>query len=822
MRTIYLTPHTHYDAAWAFTKEEYFEINERIVEEALELMETTEFKFSMEQTFLLKHIEEEHPSLFRRLKKMAKAGKLEIVDGQYLMADTMLPSGEVLIRNICIGKRYCKEKFGVEVPVAWAADSFGMNAQLPQIYKKTGYKWLAFRRGARADIRQSEFLWKGLDGTTILSHWFPRGYRAGLDIDKWEQTFIELNKFACGPNVLMPSGSGSMPPQPEIVPAVKHWNQTHPDVAMKLATPSEFFPIVERYGRKPEVIEGELYDDELVNVFPQVCSSRIWIIQGSRECEGLISTAEEFATIAWLLGAKYPASELQEAWEKLSYIAFHDVITGCGVDEIYEEVREIFVTLRTGLSQILTEALTYITGKISNARGVVVFNPLPWRTKNWVETGLDWPGGQYEAGRSEKGEVQSAGTGFIADIPPLGYKVYRAPPQDDEPVNKIKVEGNEIETAFFKLKVDENTGIIEVWDEAGNLLLKGNELVIEDEVGDLYYHRSRFSPELIKSESGEGFQYGSFKPKSLRIEEDNSRVKVVFETEYYCLTWPYRLKERFPPMLYKYKTLDIRKEVVIYRDIPRIEFITRIDNQYPNVRLRVRFDTGIDRKLYFRETQFGVIAEPTEFLTKVAEHWESEPSRIPNFMSWFDISDGVRGVAFMNRGLPAVEIMHNFVYVTLLRSVGGLSADGTAGPLVPTPDALELKPYTFEYAIQFHDKGWRHAEIYKRAQEFHHLPIAVQAEGNGDLAPEFSFMEISPNNLILSALKKAEDSDEVILRFFETEGEPTEARVEVFREIKRVTLVDLLEREEKELPFTGRGLILKVKPFEIVTLKLKF
>jgi alpha-mannosidase len=275
-------------------------------------------------------------------------------------------------------------------------------------------------------------------------------------------------------------------------------------------------------------------------------------------------------------------------------------------------------------------------------------------------------------------------------------------------------------------------------------------------------------------------------------------------------------------MLYKYKTLDIRKEVVIYRDIPRIEFITRIDNQYPNVRLRVRFDTGIDRKLYFRETQFGVIAEPTEFLTKVAEHWESEPSRIPNFMSWFDISDGVRGVAFMNRGLPAVEIMHNFVYITLLRSVGGLSADGTAGPLVPTPDALELKPYTFEYAIQFHDKGWRHAEIYKRAQEFHHLPIAVQAEGNGDLAPEFSFVEISPNNLILSALKKAEDSDEVILRFFETEGEPTEGRVEVFREIKRVTLVDLLEREEKELPFTGRGFILQVKPFEIVTVKLEF
>jgi len=124
--------------------------------------------------------------------------------------------------------------------------------------------------------------------------------------------------------------------------------------------------------------------------------------------------------------------------------------------------------------------------------------------------------------------------------------------------------------------------------------------------------------------------------------------------------------------------------------------------------------------------------------------------------------------------------------------------------------------------VQAHNGDWRQAEMYKQAQEFHHLPIPIQAEGNGELAPEFSFLKLSPNNLILSALKKAEDSDEVILRFFETKGEATEAEVELFKEIKGLTLVDLLEREEGELPFTGNRFRLKVKPFEIVTLKLKF
>ncbi len=799
MPTIYLVPHTHYDVAWAFSKEEYLKINEAILEEALRLMKSPEFKFCIEQTFLLKEIEKSNPPLSKRIEKMVKAGKLEIVDGQYLMPDAMLPTGEVLIRDILVGKRYCEQKFGIEVPVAWCADSFGMNAQLPQIYKKAGYKWLAFRRGARADIKESEFLWKGLDGTTILAHWFPLGYRAGLDIDQWEQSFVELNKFASTPYILMPCGSGSMPPQPEIIQAVKNWNQTQPGIEMKIAAPKEFFQALESTRKRFEVIEGELYDDELVDVFPQVCSSRTWIVQGSRECEGLLITAEEFATIAWLLGAGYPVNEFREAWEKVLFVAFHDVITGCGVDEIYEEVREIFASLKSKLSQILTESLTYITEKINtDGKGIVVFNSLPWQTKNWVE---------------------SAKGGFIADVPPLGYKVYKSVPQEKEPVDRIKIEGNEIETPFFRLKVDDKTGIVKVSDKAGNLLLSGNEIIIEDEVGDLYYHRSRFSPELIKSESGEGLAYGSFKPKGFRIEEEGSRVKVVFESEYYCLTWPYRLKKRFPPMLYKYKTLDICKEVVIYSDIPRIEFITKIDNKYPNIRLRVKFDTGIERRVYFRETQFGVIPEPTEYFTRAGG---AQPSGIPNFMSWFDVSDGTRGITFMNKGLPAGRIEEGSVYITLFRGVYGLSADGIAGPLVPTQDALELKSYTFEYAVQPHGGDWRQAEMYKQAQEFQRLPIAIQANGNGDLPSESSFLKLSPNNLILSALKKAEDTDEVILRFFETKGEVTQAEVELFRAIKRLTLVDLLEREEGELPFERNRFGFEVKPFELVTLKLEF
>ncbi|KAF5435339.1 alpha-mannosidase [Candidatus Methanophagaceae archaeon] len=134
--TIYLMPHTHYDAIWAFTKEDYFHINMvLILKEVVELIEKTNYKFTIEQTFLLAELEKRYPEVFAKVAKYIKEGKIEIADGEYLMADTMLPEGETLIREVLEGKRYVKEKFGVDVPVMWQADSFGLNAQLPQMYK---------------------------------------------------------------------------------------------------------------------------------------------------------------------------------------------------------------------------------------------------------------------------------------------------------------------------------------------------------------------------------------------------------------------------------------------------------------------------------------------------------------------------------------------------------------------------------------------------------------------------------------------------------------------------------------------------------------
>ena len=141
---------------------------------------------------------------------------------------------------------------------------------------------------------------------------------------------------------------------------------------------------------------------------------------------------------------------------------------------------------------------------------------------------------------------------------------------------------------------------------------------------------------------------------------------------------------------------------------------------------------------------------------------------------------------------------------------------------MPTPDALELRKFTFEYAIEPHEGDWRQARMYRKAQDYHHRLLPLRANYSGDLPGELSFLELKPDNLILSALKKAEGEDRVILRFFETRGEATEAELRVFKPVKRAWTVNLLEQEAQSLEVDGQTLKLRVKPFEIVTLKLEF
>jgi len=842
---VYFVPHTHYDAIWVFTKEDYFYINiDLILRQVVKLLETQkEYKFMVEQTYLLEELERRYPELFKKIAKYIRNGRIEIADGEYLMPDTMLPHGETLIRQILFGKQYVKERFGTDVPVMWQADSFGLNAQLPQIYRKSHYKYLAFRRGC-PEKNPSDFIWEGLDGTRIISHFMPLGYRAGMDLERLDQSYKELKEVSAVPCMLMPSGSGVTLPQPDTVSAVKMWNKSH-KVKMRIANPVEFFENLRRYAKKLPVRRGEMYSGRYSEVFPDIASSRIWLKKSLRECENKLLAFEKFAIVNLLLERYYP-EELKDLWKKVLFLAFHDVVPGTGMDSGYDEAKQHIGFLNTQLGYLTTRVFNSIVENDSGKKysgHFAVFNPLSWDVSNWVEVDLSFDKGQvYEIdclknGKDEidvtiiryskyrDGSFKSALIGFVAKVPATGYRVYTIANKTQKPKNPspLKIRGNTIENRFFKLRFDLDTGLIEVFKN-GKRICGGNELLVEEEVGDLYYHKETLGTP-IRTESGEGVKYGCFKIENFWIDQSPLRIVINIETDYYSLRWPYRLTDKLKPLIWRHRFVQFKKEIIVYRDLPRIDFVTRVDDKHPRIRLRVKFDTGIKNQVYTCETQFGAVNRETNLYYSKPQRWVEQPSGVFPSQNWIDYSDEEKGVTVINKGNPENEIRDGNIYLTLLRAVSMLSTDGMAGPAIPVPEAREFREYTFYYSLYPHEKDWKKAKSYRQGHEFNSDLVALQLSNESKYVSERSFLKAEPDNIVVSAIKKAENSNDIIVRFYEASGKTTKATLTVFRNPKQVNAVNLLEEKDKEFAksiiLKGNKIKISVKSFEIVTIKIR-
>jgi alpha-mannosidase len=952
---IYLVPHTHYDAIWVFNKEDYFHINiEFILKNAIELMKAnSEYKFTIEQTYLLEQVEANYPSLFADITRLTKEKRMEIAGGQYLMSDVMLPHGETLIREILKGKRYIKDKFDQDVIVGWGADEFGFNAQWPQILLGCGYKYFAFRRGADQS-KPSEFWWEGLDGSRILSHWMPLGYRAGLDLTQLQKSYKELLNLAATHHIFMPSGSGVTLPQPETVDTVRKWNanigidddSTHHynfmvtsssvsgtdtsamvhDNTKKprilISTPSEYFSNLERDQNESNLVtrKGEMYSGKFSEVFPDCTSSRMWIKQGVKEYENLLLTLERWHALSELEGVDHDVFDrLKNYWNRLLFMSMHDALPGTGIDEVYNEIRQSFSSDIGPIRKLIVHCLLNLLSRFCKGsdQDLVVFNSHSWKVKDWVECVLEFDEGAISGVshltssnsfsnstdvKSQKvrnknndsingdknrieieiiecspypdGSIQTVKIGFIAEIPALGYKLFRIVHGENSPSERILSHSTTFKNGGnFDVSIDPENGLLSV-SKDGKDYFKGNEILLEEELGDLYYHRDNLG--LLKSETGEGVKYGSFKCDSFRVLEGKLTYHITLKSKYYALRWPYRLTHKIKPILYRHNFVDIEKEIIVYKSLDRIDFVTHIYDRHPHSRLRVRFRTPCSSDDYWCGTQFGAIRRKTNlYCNKNESSWIERPSGVFPSLDWIDYSSDEEekefaqiGISIMHRGIPSHEVRDSSIYLTLLRSIMVLSADGIMGPCVPTPDAAEMIPYEFKYSVLPHEGNWRVNRTYKHAMEFNMPLVAIHLGGSevsqhaireniidSDVSTDrlqnyqHSFLEIHPNNVILSTLKLDERDDDydnnhsLIVRIYETEGRATDnASLIFYRQIKSASIIDLLENEIQEIPILvthpesqdnnaddrydvrieGNIIRMNIGAFKIVTFKINF
>ena len=254
-----------------------------------------------------------------------------------------------------------------------------------------------------------------------------------------------------------------------------------------------------------------------------------------------------------------------------------------------------------------------------------------------------------------------------------------------------------------------------------------------------------------------------------------------------------------------------RTRVRLYRGIQRVDIETQVLNNDKFVRYRMLVPTSISSGKRFDEIPFGSVERPT------AQEFPAQ--------NWIDWSDGAKGVALLNRGLPGNNVADGTLILSLMRSalISAYPFFGGYEPGVSSDLGLELgEERTFDYALVPHLGSWQEAGVYRAGLEFNNPLIArTVARHAGTLPKRWGLLELSPANAVTSALKMGEDSG-VILRVYEAAGKPTPGvKIKLTHRALSASEVNLLEQPIQKLNPQGDSLSFDLRPYEIKTFRIE-
>lgn len=412
---------------------------------------------------------------------------------------------------------------------------------------------------------------------------------------------------------------------------------------------------------------------------------------------------------------------------------------------------------------------------------------------------------------------------LMADLPACGYATYAVQASSGRCRSAPHVPGNEyqLENEHLLVKVDSHGGL-EVIDKATSQSWRGLHQ-IEDvaDRGDCY----DFCP--LSGEPGEG-----------AVLEDSPDIELL-TVNALVQSLSIRHRYRIPRALAgdrqtrseEQVELPVRTVVTLKAGCRYLEILTEIDNQARDHRLRVLFPTRIDSDVVHADGHFAVVTRPA--LPRPAEEWHQPPSSAQPHHVWFGTDDGRSGLAILSEGLPEHAGLHGqggmTLALTLFRSVGFLSRGdlstrkGHAGPARETPEAQCIGHHAFRYGILPYKGDPMSAEVALQASLFDAPPV-VQLTGlhSGTLPSRQSFVSLEPGCMILTALKKSETGNRLLMRFYNAERIPKPAIIrfgfpvlQAYRATLSETILERLDLSD------GATCQLLVGPAEIVTLMLE-
>jgi alpha-mannosidase len=622
----------------------------------------------------------------------------------------------------------------------------------------------------------------------------------------------------------------------DMIRRASEFTQGNEPIKGTFSTSEKYFRIMSKNieGKTPQI------DDELYFEFHRgTYTTQAKVKKNNRKAECLLETAEKFSTLARKYGCAYPTKELNEVWEQLLLNQFHDVLPGSSIPEVYEDSQKCFRFIFDTVNRLILKALKTITSRIDTTGGgksLLVFNPLSWSRTDIVEVPLDWAGDEFEIYNEQGRKVTSQMMNeerqviFVAeDVPPLGYKEYRIRRKDslrESPSNLSSKETKKeikLENEFLTIAIDKETGLArsifdksnkkEILQDCGNQIqvfddypVRGRTCVnskVEAAIFDAW--------ELYIYQQREGVRYVELKdPLEVKlIEKGPVRARVLVKYNY--------AQEGRPASTFVLET-------VLYNQIPLAMFKLHVNWQAEHRLAKVAFPLNVHSDFTAYEIPYGFIKRRNP-LSPNATLAERAKYEVPA-QKWLDhgCEDGSYGVSLLNNCKYGFDTVNDTIRMTLLRSAGypielraafGLPVDEAA-----KAELTDQGEHDVAYALYPHRSDFKEALTVRKAYEFNYPLIAiVEPCHSGELPKTYSFVSVEPENVILTVVKKAEDSDGIILRFYETSGEDSKAIIRVADVLKGSVETDLMENETSEIDYQ-RTIESQISKHEIKTVKL--
>ena len=763
-KTLHMIGNAHIDPVWLWQWQEGFHEVRATFHSALQLIrEYDDFVFVSSSAAFYEWIEESDPQMFAEIRQRVAEGRWGIVGGWWIQPDCNIPCGESFVRQGLYGQHYFKEKFGVTARTGYNVDSFGHNAMLPQILHKSRLDSYVFLRPSPHEkgLPARLFWWEADDCSRVLAYRIPYEYCTwGLDLEKHIQRCAAelkepLNRLMCFYGV----GNHGGGPTRENLESIRRLRQAPGSPELVLGTPDRFFGEMETREAPIPVVH-----DDLQHHARGCYAAHSGVKRWNRQAENLLLAAEKFSSVAaQVTGTSYPAG-IDRAWKNVLFNQFHDILAGSSIEAAYEDARNLYGESMAIGARALNHAVQALAWQINiepeeGMRPLVVFNPHAWPVTQDVEMEignlketdilLD-PGDRqipFQAVRSAAATRGRSRISFLASLPALGYCVYRMAMRPSTPeFAPIHATDTELENERFTLEIDPQTGWIKsLWDKQQQLEVFAGPAArpaVLDDPSDTWGHNVfRFDREE-----------GCFQATSTRLVE-HGPVRSVLR------------------VASEYRRSTLVQEFTMYRELDPIFVRVTVDWREQQKALKLRFPLNLNFMRPVYEIPYGSIERFAS--------GDEEPGQ-----SWVDVSGISRdtgapyGLSILNDGKYSLDVNVRDIGLTMLRS----PIYAHHMPVVPDPDGLytyiDQGVQRFTYVLLPHEGSWEGAGTVRRAAELNQPPVTLAGTYHkGPLPLSDSYIAVDKENIIVTVLKKAEDSDDLVLRCYEAAKMGTQAEI---------------------------------------------